>query len=127
LDIQGLENIEKIRLGFYKDNQQLFSFMGTFEELQNYGILLTQDNLSSLATAIKQSTNSVDLGQVNVKLEIADKVGKKYYFEDKAAVNSELNDYEIGRINLIVFDFDRAELSTENKQLLQQFGKREDW
>lgn len=39
----------------------------------------------------------------------------------KIKINKSTNQYEIGRLNLIVFDFDKSVISQSNKQMLEEF------
>lgn len=48
--------------------------------------------------------------------------GKTEIVESNIEVNKETNQFELGRLNLIVFDFDNAIISKENKEMIKEFA-----
>ena len=62
-------------------------------------------------------------GTLNAKLIVKNEKGKTEIKQDKLNINLSKNQFEVGRLNLIVFDFDKYEISSLNKKLISEFIK----
>lgn len=59
--------------------------------------------------------------QIKAVLKIIDKSGKSYVRHKTLSFDIEKNSYELARLNLILFDFDKSEISARNTSILERF------
>lgn len=78
-------------------------------------LILNQDIINSLAIAEKHNSNSLYINLSNSQ-------GSENY-KLPFKVNLIKEQFEIGRLNLIVFDFDKSIMSNLNKEMLETFSK----
>lgn len=121
LDAYNEEAISGIDLRLVSEEEILLEYEGSISELRKAGVPYNQESLSKLAKAI-DADNQIEIVAITYDLS-----GKSLEYKSKLTSSKELSDYEIGRINLIVFDFDRSDLSEENKLMLEKFAVRDEW
>jgi outer membrane protein OmpA-like peptidoglycan-associated protein len=123
VSIENEDVVDNIELILSDGDQDLLSFNGNIAELKANGLPYSQTDLVKLAGAIDSSVDS----QLEIKAVATDKNGEKYIYSSQSSVSKDRSDYEVGRINLIVFDFDQSSLSEENMRMLDKFAVRDDW
>lgn len=81
----------------------------------------TKNLLINVDNKFLNDVASSDLNNLKVELLVTKKDGRR---EDKTAkfnIIKEKNNFELGRLNLIVFDFDKSEISEPNKNMINRF------
>lgn len=125
-------------LEYTTDNNQLIIDIDVDrEEIKDYTLIISDDNeqyyseskLTSPKSKISLDLNndllkklaSSDIDNLKVELMITKKDGR---LESKIApfkVIKDNNDFELGRLNLIVFDFDKSVISEPNRNMIDKF------
>ncbi len=70
-----------------------------------------------------KNKNNANKNIVSATLKIRSKDGRLVEKTVAIDIKRNRNNFEIGRLNLIVFDFDRSEISNQNKQMISEFIK----
>ncbi len=113
LEISDLNGIEDLTLTVSENEKTLYS-KTYFDKIdEQYKIDIDNDLLDLLAKSDKESLHAeVMITKQNGNIETK-KVPLK--------VGLDKSNFELGRINLIVFDFDKSEISNENKNMIDEF------
>lgn len=124
IDVSDGKSIRDIEIFLSSGGQEIFRYSGDPTDLLSKGIPYNERDLQLLAQTLKDGSS---VGEISISATITDSENKKYSYESTTPVEKELSDYEVGRINLIVFDFDQASLSEENRSMLDRFAVSDDW
>lgn len=108
-----------------------------FDKIKDYSIIVgdganqvfSETKLESPSNEISIPINdkllnsiaSSDLENLKVELLVTKKDGKIENKTTKFNVTKEKNNFELGRLNLIVFDFDKSDISEPNKNMIDKF------
>jgi outer membrane protein OmpA-like peptidoglycan-associated protein len=97
----------------YADNEPIFfdNIVGTLPP--SYSINLTQEYMTKLAS--KKGKNFYAVLKVQGMNSEAEQHSAQF------EINMTKNQFELGRLNLIVFDFDKSEITTQNQEMLKDF------
>lgn len=113
LDIESINNIKDLTININDDYKTIFN-KTFFEDIrEEINIDLKDDFIKSLVTSDHKSlTLEILVTKNNGRIE-----------SKKMDLNIEFDksNYELGRLNLIVFDFDKSEISNENKNMINTF------
>lgn len=109
-------NAEKINIALFANGAKIASQSDTYDDLD------ADSNISfPLNTAlINQIAKGTKSGNTKAVLEISNSSQTENY-EYPLKVQLSQEQFEIGRLNLIVFDFDKALMSGANRELLKEF------
>ncbi|GAB5464974.1 MAG: hypothetical protein Kapaf2KO_04100 [Candidatus Kapaibacteriales bacterium] len=110
---EGLIDIE-----FRNGNEILKKQTLSKEELLTEGIKYDNELLQKLFQAKENGS------EVNIAAKLK---GEETEYSESLDISPLENDFEVGRINLIVFDFDKSELGEVNKKMLDVFLGKEDF
>lgn len=125
-------------LEYASDKKKVFvNIDADFEEINDYTLILSDNNnqyyteskLSSpkrnieieLTNSLQNKLANSDLSELKVELMVTKNDGRR---ENKVVpfnINKENNDFELGRLNLIVFDFDKSVINEPNKSMIDKF------
>lgn len=100
-------------LYLFADNTPIFLQTGSGAVPENVEIELSQEMLDKL------SKNSGKDLYAELKVAVVNTPTEKHIGRFKVATNK--NKFEVGRLNLIVFDFDKADITPQNQQMLKDF------
>lgn len=108
-----------------------------YDEIKDYTLIISDNNNqyyseSKLTQPLPKLSINVDnnflnkiansnVNDLKVELLITKKDGRREDKVSKFIVNKEKNNFELGRLNLIVFDFDKSEISEANKNMIDKF------
>lgn len=109
----NLEEIEDYTLILSDGNEQYYSESKLNSPTSNIAIELSNELQNKLANS--------DLSELKVELMITKEGGRRESKKVPFNVNKENNDFELGRLNLIVFDFDKSVISEPNKNMIDKF------
>lgn len=73
------------------------------------------------ADEIKKLSDKISDGSINLAIQVKKTDGDIQVFSKDVEIKKLSNSYELGRLNLIVFDFDRSEISEFNRQVINNF------
>lgn len=100
-------------LYLFADNMPIFLETGSGAVPENMEIELSQEMLNKL------SNNSGKDLFAELKVDVVNTPTEKHIGRFKVTTNK--NKFEVGRLNLIVFDFDKADITSQNQQMLKDF------
>jgi outer membrane protein OmpA-like peptidoglycan-associated protein len=89
--------------------------IGNIEDITSIEIELDDDVLSEINSSGKE------IADLNAILAVSDDDGKEEILRKSIELDLKTNDFEIGRLNLIVFDFDRSDITPINKAMIEDF------
>lgn len=107
--------IKNWRMNIYNSSKAIvYTSEGTGKPEPSISIDITKE----IFEKIKPGFNPQDL---SAEFIIYDVNGNYEHSSTKFKAEKQLNKFEIGRLNLIVFDFDKSEITKENKNMLSAF------
>ncbi|MDX9790468.1 MAG: OmpA family protein [Candidatus Kapabacteria bacterium] len=95
---------------FYSDNNQLSTFSGNGDVASVFPL-----------SEIIKDTDYGTLKNLKMRAVFTSDDGSEESINRSIPINVSSSNYELGRLNLIVFDFDRAELTNLNKTMIKNF------
>jgi outer membrane protein OmpA-like peptidoglycan-associated protein len=107
------ENIKDYALFISDDKNQYYSVSKPTSPEDEVSIKVDEAFLNKVATS--------DINNLKVELLVTKKDGRLEHKTAKFNVVKEKNDFELGRLNLIVFDFDKSDISEVNKNMIDKF------
>ena len=103
--------IKNWNVGFYLDGTLLNNYTGS-------GKIPTTFNIDEII-----SNDKLAVGKpLRVKIDILDNNNKTESITRSIPLEINRNKYELGRLNLIVFDFDKSEVTDVNKKMIENFA-----
>ncbi|MFN3194694.1 MAG: OmpA family protein [Chlorobiota bacterium] len=113
LDIKNIDTIEDLTINISDDKNTIFN-KSYFDNIRNeIKIELSDDLIKSLASS--------DHERLSLELMITKNNGRIESKKIDLDIDLDKSNYELGRLNLIVFDFDKSEISNENKSMINTF------
>lgn len=88
----------------------------SFNKIEDISTFKIDENLKNV---IKNAAKSDE--EIFIKVQAYDTDNNLIESISKFEYNKELNNFELGRLNLIVFDFDKSEISDLNKNIIKNF------
>lgn len=113
ISLRAHENIKSVILNLKRDGKVVLSKILAPSGQFAYDIVLDNGLLGEL---LEQEGSFL-----SAELSVTDKDYRTETKEIALDITREKNNFEIGRLNLIVFDFDRAEISKTNKTMIKNF------
>lgn len=112
---KNLDKPSDFKLEVSDDNNILFT--KNWKTLPDDGTLvIPETDLAKISSALKYSNHLI------AKISYNDR-GERHSAFGKLNIVASKNQFELGRLNLIVFDFDKAEINSTNKIMIEDFVK----
>lgn len=120
IEISSAEEIESYNVNVVHNGSVLSDdfLKNTFETERSIGNnILVKDELEKLIqNDLKNGKN-----QLEVQVKVETKSGRTETKYIPVPIDIEKDNFELGRLNLIVFDFDKADITNENKDMIKKF------
>jgi len=113
VEYEQLEAIKDVNLTISDDNNSYYNET-YFSDFGNELIINLNDEL------IKSLAKS-EINSLKAEIMVTTKNGNIESKSTNLTVDLNQSNFELGRLNLIVFDFDKSEISKENKTMIDQF------
>ncbi len=111
-------NVTSWTLSFTDDNDnEIYKMTGSGAPQKQIPLQVNQILVEEAGKAIKSNY------KIRTALTVENQNGKKDKKQDELNINLSKNQFEVGRLNLIVFDFDKYDISSLNKKLIVDFVK----
>jgi len=99
------------------DDNEIYKSKGYGQPSEQSDIIVNQVLLNDAGKTVSNK------GKLILELKVVNSEGKSELKSANMNVNKTENKYEVGRLNLIVFDFDKYDISTLNMNLISNFVK----
>lgn len=116
--LKSKNDINKIQLTLTKDNIEVFK--ETLKDV-NSPYIIHNINDKILSEIASNMIDSKSENKLKAKIEIFYDDNQIEIKDFDIPVFKEKSSFEVGRLNLIVFDFDKSEISEPNKNMIKQF------